>query len=87
VGVDLASVEQSPRTLPRLLAREHVSLAFPLIEDRSGAVADGYRVRDAPWLELTSPAGRIAWTHDGWISSASLPTLARHAEARWGSGR
>ncbi len=72
VAVDLASVERSPRTLPRWLARQRLSLDYPIISDRSGALADGYRVRDAPWIELTSARGRIVSHHDGWVRIRAL---------------
>jgi hypothetical protein len=39
-------------------------------------VADGYQVQDQPWLALVSPAGKITWSHDGWVSLSALEKAA-----------
>jgi hypothetical protein len=39
-------------------------------------VADGYGVQDQPWLMLVSAAGKVVWTHDGWLP---LPALEKAA--------
>jgi hypothetical protein len=41
-------------------------------------VADGYGVQDQPWLMLVSAAGKVVWTHDGWLP---LPALEKAAAA------
>jgi cytochrome oxidase Cu insertion factor (SCO1/SenC/PrrC family) len=53
-------------------------LAFPLGLDETGRVADGYGVQDQPWLTLVSAAGKIVWSHDGWLP---LPALEKAAAA------
>jgi len=47
-------------------------LAYPVGLDTTGRVADGYGVQDQPWYVLTSPSGKIVWSHDGWLSPAAL---------------
>jgi cytochrome oxidase Cu insertion factor (SCO1/SenC/PrrC family) len=85
VAVDVASVEPSPRALPRFLSRLPHPLSYPVAIDRSGRVADGYRVLDQPWLELISARGRFLWYDDvsvtGWPTTASLVRDVRAALA------
>jgi len=86
VAVDVASVEPSPRALPRFLRRLPHPLSYPVAIDQSGRVADGYRVLDQPWLELISARGRFLWYDDvsvtGWPTTASLVHDVRAALAR-----
>ncbi len=82
-GVDEGRVEPSSTALPSLLRR--VSLSYPVAIDRSGQVADGYGVRDEPWLVLVSESGQILWYYDisttGWLSVPSLVRAVRAALA------
>ena len=54
------------------------SLSYPVALDETGRVADGYGVQDQPWLMLVSAAGKVVWTHDGWLP---LPALEKAAAA------
>jgi len=47
----------------------------------SGRLADGHGVQDLPWIEVTSPTGRIRYTHDGWLTAAVLARVAARASA------
>jgi cytochrome oxidase Cu insertion factor (SCO1/SenC/PrrC family) len=51
-------------------------LGYPVALDKTGRVADGYGVQDQPWLVLVNAAGKITWSHDGWVSIASLEKAA-----------
>ena len=51
-------------------------LRYPVALDETGRVADGYGVQDQPWLVLVSAAGKVVWTHDGWLSPAALEKAA-----------
>jgi hypothetical protein len=51
-------------------------LSYPVALDETGRVADGYGVQDQPWLVLVSAAGKVVWTHDGWLP---LPALEKAA--------
>ena len=53
-------------------------LSYPVALDETGRVADGYGVQDQPWLVLVSAAGKVVWTHDGWLP---LPALEKAAAA------
>jgi hypothetical protein len=53
-------------------------LSYPVGLDETGRVADGYGVQDQPWLMLVSAAGKVVWTHDGWLP---LPALEKAAAA------
>jgi cytochrome oxidase Cu insertion factor (SCO1/SenC/PrrC family) len=53
-------------------------LSYPVGLDQTGRVADGYGVQDQPWLVLVSAAGKVTWSHDGWLP---LPALERAAAA------
>jgi cytochrome oxidase Cu insertion factor (SCO1/SenC/PrrC family) len=79
VAIDEGGVEASPRALPRFLHSLPRPLSYPVAVDRSGGVADGYRVQDSPWLELVSGSGKFLFYEDlavkGW---PKLPALLRH---------
>ncbi|MGH9737933.1 MAG: SCO family protein [Candidatus Acidiferrales bacterium] len=71
VVVDELTTESSAaaqKSLANLAAKVHV----PLVEDSDGRLADGYQVEDLPWYSLSSPSGKIVWSHDGWLAPADL---------------
>jgi len=39
-------------------------------------VADGYGVQDQPWLVLVNSAGKVTWSHDGWLAPSALEAAA-----------
>lgn len=86
IAVDEASVEPSPSALPHFLHELPRPLSYAVAIDRSGRVADGYRVEDQPWLVLISASGQFLWYYDvgvlGWPSRASLVRHIRVALAR-----
>jgi hypothetical protein len=86
VAIDEAGVEASPKALPRLLHSLPHPLSYPVAVDRTGSVADGYRVQDSPWLELVSGKGRFLFYEDlavkGWPTLKQLLTRVRAARAR-----
>jgi cytochrome oxidase Cu insertion factor (SCO1/SenC/PrrC family) len=51
-------------------------LDYQVALDKTGRVADGYGVQDQPWLVLVNAAGKITWSHDGWLSLAALEKAA-----------
>jgi cytochrome oxidase Cu insertion factor (SCO1/SenC/PrrC family) len=53
-------------------------LDYQVALDKTGRVADGYGVQDQPWLALVNAAGKITWSHDGWLA---LPALEKAAAA------
>ena len=73
VAIDEAGVEASPQALPRFLGSLPRPLSYPVAIDRTGTVADGYRVQDSPWLELVSEKGRFLFYED--LAAKSWPTL------------
>ena len=75
VAVDEAGVEASPQALPRFLHALRHPLSYPVAIDRTGTVADGYRVQDSPWLEVVSRSGRILFTRD--LAVTGWPRLKR----------
>jgi cytochrome oxidase Cu insertion factor (SCO1/SenC/PrrC family) len=79
VGVDAAVTEPSPGTIGATLARLPAALSFPVGLDQTGRVADGYGVQDQPWFALVSAAGKIVWSHDGWLPAAALEAAAAKA--------
>lgn len=72
VAVDEGSVEPSPDALGKVLTTLTKPLSYPVVVDPNGRVADGYGVQDQPWFVLTSPAGKVLWSHDGWLTPAQL---------------
>jgi len=81
VAVDEDRVEPSPGALERFLQGLPHPLRYPVVVDRSGALADGYRVQDSPYLELVSGAGRLVLQRDiavkGWPTLRALLAQAR----------
>jgi cytochrome oxidase Cu insertion factor (SCO1/SenC/PrrC family) len=72
VAVDEGSVEPSTHALTTLVRELRHPLSYPVAVDANGRVADGYGVQDQPWYVLTSPTGRVLWSHDGWLAPAVL---------------
>jgi len=82
VAVDETKSETTPGALPQLLARTGAGkLSYPIVADTSGRVADGYGVQDIPWVAVISPAGKVSYKHDGWVSVAALAQAAKQAKA------
>lgn len=86
VAIDEAGVEASPRALPRFLHALPHPLSYPVAIDRSGGVADGYRVQDSPWLEVVSSKGRFLLYEDlavkGWPTLRQLFLQIRTAQTK-----
>jgi cytochrome oxidase Cu insertion factor (SCO1/SenC/PrrC family) len=86
VAIDEAGVEASPQALPRFLRSLPHPLSYPVAVDRTGTVADGYRVQDSPWLELVSDSGRFLFYEDlavkGWPTLKQLVTRIRVAQTK-----
>lgn len=85
-AVDEGTVEPSPSPVTGFLAALKSPLWYELAVDKTGAVADGYQVRGAPWFVLASPSGKILWSWDvsasGWLTQAALDQQVRAALAR-----
>jgi cytochrome oxidase Cu insertion factor (SCO1/SenC/PrrC family) len=86
VAIDEDGVEPSPQALPSFLRSLPHPLAYPVAIDRTGQVADGYRVQDSPWLELVSGSGRFLFQEDlavkAWPTTEQLLTKVHAALAR-----
>jgi len=74
-AVDETVTEPSVATVRDYLAQVG-PLNFPVGLDETGRVADGYGVQDQPWLVLVSAAGKVVWSHDGWVSLSALEQAA-----------
>jgi cytochrome oxidase Cu insertion factor (SCO1/SenC/PrrC family) len=81
VAVDEDKVEPSTNALPRFLHGLPRPLRYPVVVDKSGTFADGYRVQDSPYLELVSRTGSIVLQRDiavrGWPTLRTLIAQAR----------
>jgi cytochrome oxidase Cu insertion factor (SCO1/SenC/PrrC family) len=81
VAVDEDKVEPSPGALEAFLHGLPHPLRYPVVVDKGGTFADGYRVQDSPYLELVSANGRIVLQRDiavnGWPSLHALLAQAR----------
>ena len=82
VAVDEAATEPAPGAAASYLKTLGTPLAYPVAQDASGRLADGYGVQDQPWFVLTSASGKIIWKHDGWLSASALETAARQAAVK-----
>ena len=52
------------------------TLGYPIGIDETGRVADGYGVQDQPWLVLVNSAGKVTWSHDGWLPASAIEAAA-----------
>lgn len=81
VAVDEDKVEPSQSSLATYLQGLPHPLRYPVVVDKTGSFADGYRVQDSPYLELVSGSGRIALQRDiavkGWPTMHTLLAEAR----------
>jgi cytochrome oxidase Cu insertion factor (SCO1/SenC/PrrC family) len=84
-AVDEEVTEPGPGIVRGYLRRLGSPLAYPVGMDTTGRVADGYGVQDQPWYVLTAASGKIAWSHDGWLSWSALRQACRGSG--WLKGR
>jgi cytochrome oxidase Cu insertion factor (SCO1/SenC/PrrC family) len=77
VAVDETVTEPSAQAVGAYLGGP-TKLDYPVGLDQTGRVADGYGVQDQPWLVLVSAAGKVVWSHAGWLP---LPELEKAAAA------
>jgi len=76
-AVDETATEPSAQAVRTYLGQIG-PLSYPVALDQTGRVADGYGVQDQPWLVLVSAAGKVVWSHAGWLP---LPALEKAAAA------
>ena len=74
-AVDETATEPSAQAVRAYLGQVG-PLSYPVALDQTGRVADGYGVQDQPWLVLVSAAGKVVWSHAGWLP---LPALEKAA--------
>ena len=84
VAVDETVVEPSAQIVRSYLRSLGTSLSYPVALDTTGRVADGYAVQDQPWFALVSAAGKIIWSHDGWLPLPALESAVKHAASAKG---
>ena len=77
VAVDEGTTEPSAAAVAAYLNGLGKPLAYPVAQDTTGRLADGYGVADQPWFVLVSASGKIVWKHDGWLSVPALEAAAR----------
>ena len=78
VAVDETVTEPSAEAVGAYLGGL-AKLDYPVGLDQTGRVADGYGVQDQPWLVLVSAAGKVVWSHAGWLPLPELEKAAAHA--------
>jgi cytochrome oxidase Cu insertion factor (SCO1/SenC/PrrC family) len=79
VAVDETVTEPSAQAVGAYLGGL-TRLDYPVGLDQTGRVADGYGVQDQPWLVLVSAAGKVVWSHAGWLPLPELEkAVAAHA--------
>ena len=76
-AVDEEVSEPSADTVRTYLQHLGQPLDYPVALDTTGRVADGYGVQDQPWFVLTSAAGKVVWSHHGWLPVSALEAAAR----------
>ncbi len=86
VAIDELPTESSSASAKEALASLSAGLRTPIVEDANGRLGDGYQVEDLPWYSLSSPSGEIIWSHDGWLSPATLEQQVGAALAKSSSG-
>jgi cytochrome oxidase Cu insertion factor (SCO1/SenC/PrrC family) len=81
VAIDVLTTESSPAEAQKELDPLAATLRTPIVEDKTGRLADSYQVEDLPWFVLSTGSGRILWHHNGWLSSADLNNQVKAALA------
>ena len=79
VAVNETVVEPSAQSVRSYLGGLGTPLDYQVALDTTGRVADGYGVQDQPWLVLVSAAGKVLWSHDGWLPVPALTAAVKHA--------
>jgi cytochrome oxidase Cu insertion factor (SCO1/SenC/PrrC family) len=77
-AVDETATEPSAQAVGAYLGQVG-PLSYPVALDQTGRVADGYGVQDQPWLVLVSAAGKVVWSHAGWLPLPALEKAAASA--------
>jgi len=77
-AVDETATEPSAQAVGAYLGQIG-PLSYPVALDQTGRVADGYGVQDQPWLVLVSAAGKVVWSHAGWLPLPALEKAAASA--------
>jgi cytochrome oxidase Cu insertion factor (SCO1/SenC/PrrC family) len=72
VAIDVFTTESSAAEAQKELDPLAATLRTPIVEDKTGRLADSYQVEDLPWFVLSTGSGRILWHHNGWLSSVDL---------------
>ncbi len=70
VAIDEQVTEPSAAAARLSVADLHLS--FPVLVDKTGFVADTYRVKDLAWISIYSAQGKIIDSHDGWVAPSAL---------------
>ena len=76
-AVDEEVSEPSAGAVRAYLQQLGQPLDYPVALDTTGRIADGYGVQDQPWFVLTSAAGKVVWSHHGWLPVSALEAAAR----------
>ena len=79
VAVDEEVSEPSAAAVRAYLQQLSQPLDYPVALDATGRLADGYGAADQPWFALVSAAGKVVWSHDGWLPVSALEAAARKA--------
>ena len=74
-AVDEAVTEPSSSAVDGVLSSVG-ALDYQVGLDQTGRLADGYGVQDQPWLVLVNAAGKITWSHDGWLPVSAIEAAA-----------
>ena len=74
-AVDEAVTEPSSSAVDGVLSSAG-ALDYQVGLDQTGRLADGYGVQDQPWLVLVNAAGKITWSHDGWLQASAVEAAA-----------
>ncbi len=72
LAIDELTTEPSADEAKGALAPLAAALRTPIVLDTDGQLADAYEVEDLPWFVLSSPLGKVLWSHDGWLPTDAL---------------
>lgn len=75
VAVDVGSAEPTLDAAKSALAGLSQPLAYPVVYDATGEVADAYHTQDIPWFTLTDAHGNVLASNDGWLDPAKIIPL------------
>lgn len=74
IGVDVETTEPNQSWFLNWEKGVHTP-DIPIAIDKTGEVADGFKIADLMWISLVNANGKIVWSNDGWIPTKQIQEI------------